>query len=1262
MKLKKSLTFATSFAMICSMITPVLAQNQTQIKLQNPNVQQREKVTSVKYDAKALNVQENEEVRVVVELEEEPLIEYATKKGKKVKDLDKKTVDSVTKKIKDNQNKVKENAKSKGIKFEEHNSFTNVQNGFSITTTLKEAEQFESIQGVKRVTITNEYQRPEPQMNTSNDIVNAPQTWEALGYNGEGTVVAVIDTGVDPSHKDMVLSDNDKAEYTETEINDIKGEKELDGTYRTEKVPYGYNYMDNNQEILDLGPGASEHGMHVAGTVGANGDIENGGIKGVAPETQILAMKVFGNNPQMPSTFGDVIIKAIDDSIALGADVINMSLGSTAAYVLPDDPEQIAVKRAQDNGVVCAISAGNSDVFGSGWDLPYAKNPDIGVVGSPGLSSESIQVASIENTHVTAETLEYVLEGESVAAGYINAGSISMFETFKGQPAEYVHCGLGGSAEEFPSEVKGKIALIERGAYAFVDKIMNAQNAGATGVIIYNHEDGGEGLINMQYPNEANIPAIFIGNSHGKNLDSMIESGQNKIEFKGEKASVSSPSAGMMSDFTSWGVTPDLEFKPEITAPGGNIWSTAQDNEYQGMSGTSMAAPHVAGGASLVLQRVDEEFKLEGQERVTMAKNLLMSTAKAHEDQGDYQFLAGEGNYTSPRRQGAGVMDLYAATTTPVVVTAKDSGISKVNLKEIGDKAQFTVTLQNFSNEDVIYKVNGNVQTDLTDGAYNYLQAQSVYKAKSEMHPISFDKEEVKVPANETTDVVVSVDLSNAVTAYEGIPLKDMFESGTFVEGFVTFTDVEDKVCELSIPYLGFYGEWDDASVIDDTNYDTEATPFYGYTAMSSYDNKSDSYSFLGYDLKGNADANNIAFSPNNDGNTDSIVPVLSFLRNAREIDIDILDKNGDVVRDLAVDEYIRKNYHDGIYAPYTIDDMWTWDGKINNKVASDGEYTYRVRTKIDMENSNWQEVNFPVKIDTKKPVIKEFNYDDENKTLDIVANDGDNQIYAYVIVDNGEVVYRSSTNETIDLKTLEFSNKAELRVYDYAGNYVRKNVPGHNQGEVEQPTTPPTSPEKPSYKEPTGVAEGDTTIPTIDVLTPEFLSVQNKETVVFSGTIEDESNLEYFTVNGEKAEYKFDTSTGKWDFAVELKLEEGYNAIQFAAKDLAGNHIDFTHKIFSDTKGPVINLDAVSKTVNSDTVTLSGKITDNLPGLRVRVNGNMLANLNGDWEEYPDRIAPVEYELDYTVKLEKGKNTIIIEAEDDAGNVTTKKIDVRRK
>src|SRR5690606_23360862 len=127
----------------------------------------------------------------------------------------------------------------------------------------------------------------------------------------------IIDSGIDYNHKDMVLTDinADEGYLTKEEVNQAIAEHDLPGKFYTEKVPYGYNYFDKTDEVRDLGAGASMHGQHVAGTVGANGDEENGGLAGVAPEAQLLALKVFGNDPNFGSTFGDVYIKAIDDAI-----------------------------------------------------------------------------------------------------------------------------------------------------------------------------------------------------------------------------------------------------------------------------------------------------------------------------------------------------------------------------------------------------------------------------------------------------------------------------------------------------------------------------------------------------------------------------------------------------------------------------------------------------------------------------------------------------------------------------------------------------------------------------------------------------------------------------------------------------------------------------------------------------------------------------------------------------------------------------------
>jgi lactocepin len=162
------------------------------------------------------------------------------------------------------------------------------------------------------------------------------------------------------------------------------------------------------------------------------------------------------------------------------------------------------------------------------------------------------------------------------------------------------------------------------------------------------------------------IPQLFILKNFGDTLVTQLDTGKKvQIAFKRDEMQAPSPTAGQMSDFTSWGVTPNLDFKPEITAPGGNILSTLNDNSYGMMSGTSMAAPYVAGGSTLVEERVDKDFGVAGLARTKMTKNILMNTSRPQEDISSLSKQLGiEGIPYSPRRQGAGLMDLYAAMQT----------------------------------------------------------------------------------------------------------------------------------------------------------------------------------------------------------------------------------------------------------------------------------------------------------------------------------------------------------------------------------------------------------------------------------------------------------------------------------------------------------------------------------------------------------------------------------------------------------------------
>ena len=241
------------------------------------------------------NLKENDQVRVIVEVEGSSAVEVATGKGLLYKELSSTEKTTINSTLKKTHKSLKNTISSQGIDFDAQFDYTTTFNGFSGQVRFADVKKIESLPNVKKVYLANEYERPQvtPDMTTSHDFIQSHQTWADAKFKGEGMIVAVIDSGIDPGHKDFVLSDAKTGELTSAEV----AASGLTGKYYSPKVPFAYNYYDQNDTIKDLGPDASMHGMHVAGTVGANGDTTNGGIKGVAPESQLLGMKVFSNDP-----------------------------------------------------------------------------------------------------------------------------------------------------------------------------------------------------------------------------------------------------------------------------------------------------------------------------------------------------------------------------------------------------------------------------------------------------------------------------------------------------------------------------------------------------------------------------------------------------------------------------------------------------------------------------------------------------------------------------------------------------------------------------------------------------------------------------------------------------------------------------------------------------------------------------------------------------------------------------------------------------
>ena len=849
--MKKMMKKALLLMLVLAMVIPsnVQAASVNQYRLVETNISNSLRSEKLDESLMDLSDTEGEKVRVVVELSSEPIIDLATLQGVEVEDLPDDVVEDQAMLILGEQEAVLEDLQVVEGEVEVHNRYINVMNGFSVTIDAQQLNRLLINPLVTKVSASNVYERPEPMMVNSGIITQAKVASVDTGYDGEGMVVAIIDTGIDFTHKDMRVDEGTNVALTAEGIATLVTEEALPGHYYSEKVPYGYNYMDLDEEIRDVAAGASMHGMHVSGTVAANGEdildeegnvVGTDGIDGVAPNAQLLAMKVFGNDPDFQSTFGDVIIAAIDDAIALGADVMNLSLGSTAAFVDDEDPEQVAVARAVENGIVMSISAGNSASFGAGAyddNMVFGTNPDVGVVGSPGLATESMQVASVNNIlnlYVTGIFLD-----NDVLPGFGK-------DAWNMENVEIVP--IGGDKLGYPSDyegidVYGKVVLVSRGALSFRDKTMYAAQAGAIGIICYDH-----GLAQFYYNQGGwEVPFMMISLEDGLALESLLEE---SASINADLISVdeyADSTSGKMSDFSSYGTTPSLDFKPEITAPGGNIYSTLNNDSYGFMSGTSMAAPHAAGGAALVLERIasDEDVffgKVEegSASEANLAKNILMNTAvPVLADTTSYRALMAQLNgftigYASPRLQGAGSMQLESALHTSVVVTGEE-GIGKVNLREVsGNVLSFTLDLKNYGDEAMTYDLNTVIQAEIP--TYDYIDVDEDGNSLSEqvmiyntLVPIVLDGQvdyvvhsgeletgsdiipaavaeliAVEDPSEEVTFITVnpnstaSVDVTIALDPTIYMDLMASYPNGFFIEGFVELNDGEATMMDIN--------------------------------------------------------------------------------------------------------------------------------------------------------------------------------------------------------------------------------------------------------------------------------------------------------------------------------------------------------------------------------------------------------------------------------------------------------------------------------
>ena len=641
---------------------------------------------------------------------------------------------------------------------------------------------------------------------------------DQISQKGDGKVVAVIDTGVDMTHPAFAgalhgtpgLSE-DKVEALTPQLGDGKT-----GSYVSEKFPFAYDYADNDPDASPTGE-AGSHGTHVAGITAGNA----GEIVGIAPDAQIIVAKVArSSNGGIPDS---ALLAALDDMVILRPDVVNLSLGQTGGMDNEADSMYATVfKSLQQAGVTVNAAAGNEYTAGygnlSGKNLPFASDPDSSVLCEPASYSSVVSVASVDNSLAHSA---FTVGDRDIAyqrAGGADGQKMPDLSDLTGGPFEYVDGGIGSPEDgealrkKYPEGLAGKIVLVKRGSLTFQDKFNNIAGSKPAGFIVYNNVPG-DSLVVMSLATDG-VPAAFISQADG---EAMLAAADHHLSVAPGKV-VAPSSKHSMSSFSSWGVTPDLRLKPEVSAPGGNIYSSVPGGTYEFMSGTSMATPQMAGVSAVVLQRVQSDplfASMSAREKVDVVQNLIMGTAAPIVDP-----LQDTGAPYSPRKQGSGLTNVLAATTSsvyPTVVGAPEQSRPKADLGDGTKGWHFDVTLHNLGAAPATYELSSQALSEIVDGGFFTghsadWRGKGVDIAYSGAAVSGTDEgATITVPAN--GEATVGVDVTPR--AAFGSSVAQNAPNGTFLDGFVRFTSKTKSQPDLSVPYLGFYGDWGKPAIFD---------------------------------------------------------------------------------------------------------------------------------------------------------------------------------------------------------------------------------------------------------------------------------------------------------------------------------------------------------------------------------------------------------------------------------------------------------------
>ena len=924
----------------------------------------------------------DQKVVFIVELTGEPLIDTVINSNGKYRNIPELVLTNEGKvccdTIRKNQAIIKASIQKliKDYDFSDSRVYCALINGFSVKAPMSAREKIEKINGVKSVMISDS-------VLYSQDISEYPasirdiseQELALLNYNseldGSNTLIAVIDSEFNVSHEAFSVEPSVR-KYNSSDVDNIfkavsfsvSGKYKPENIVKNNKIIYSYDYYENDTDTYDMN---LCHGTHIAALIGGNnGRDDENAFHGIAYDSQLALMKVSGGNMSANS---HAVLSALDDCAKLDVDVINISMAMDGT----DDIFKKPFEKLINTGTVIISPCGNdeSEKELETYDIDHGK---LNV-----LCRDTFSVASSANDKIKADYI-------SINGNYFYYSDIYsenhdlIFRDISQDENEYIYLSPDESGKFDYSQTQDKIVIVERDGYDWEEHARQAFFAGAKAMAVIDSGDFQDNAYNnISTVEKEYIPMIFLDDGYTGYFEAYP---QGIFGIGQDSVLIDSDNGNTMSKYSSWGVTDDLKLKPEITSVGENVLSADSDGEYGYMSGTSVSTALVSGSYAVVKQYLSGYEWFNSMSLAEQSETIISVIMCNAEPVKTYSYEDDELLYISPRKQGAGRVDIASVTASGAYLEVTDSKTPVANIGDGTDgKYKFSFKIKNISSEHQTFSAEYFIQTDKPelsdDKRINTLEPYSLRDIAeiSLKHNGEIFEEIAVEPFGEfELDAEIEIDSEKADEF-----MKAYFPDGFYIDGFIVLENAAGRT--LNLPFMGFFGEW---GSID---------PFYPA-------NEGNRMSFVAADYNAVAEPvvlkDDISVSKNTVGNYYSvsnlknayIIPHIDVIRDCFDFTVTVSDKNN---KQLFSKNYGHITKDKTIYEQISNDSSEIAEFFSN---LADGDYIYTVSAKTMTSNGSLSENIYSSQcgfsVDSQKPqVISSETYQsDENIYLRLTARD----------------------------------------------------------------------------------------------------------------------------------------------------------------------------------------------------------------------------------------------------------------------------------